>query len=84
MTTKPTHVPPEPPEIAPSPLAVLTGNNQLTLQEGVLAEFPDAIFFEVVTEKGRIVLTPVEPSPIEAVWAKIAALGITEEDVAER
>ena len=83
MTAKPTRKLPEPPEITRAPLAVVTGKNQLTFVEGLLANFPDAEYFEVVIEDGRIVLTPVEPDPIEAVWAKIEALGITEDDVAD-
>ena len=70
-------------EMLPTPVAVLTGENQITVPEGLLADFPDAIYFEVATENGRIVLTPIEPAPIEEVWAKIAELGITEQDVAD-
>ena len=83
MTTKQTRKLPEPAEIALTPLAVVSGNNQLTLAEGILADFPDADCFEATVEDGRIVLTPYEITTIEGVWAKIAALGITEEDVAE-
>ena len=83
MTATPTPVSSASPEIALTPLAVVTGYNQLTLAEGLLANFPDADCFEVVIEDGRIVLTPYEVTAIEGVWAKIAALGITEEDVAD-
>ena len=64
-------------------VAVLTGDNQLTIIDGVLGEFQIGDYFEVAIDDGRIVLTPIEPSPIEEVWAKIAALGITEDDVAD-
>ena len=67
----------------PTPVVVLTRENQITVPEGVLADFPDSIYFEVTTENRRIVLTPIEPAPIEEVWAKIAELGITEQDVAD-
>lgn len=83
MTTKQTRKLPEPPEIVLTPLAVVSDNNQLTLAEGILANFPDADCFEATVEDGRIVLTPYEITSIEDIWAKIAALGITEEDVAE-
>lgn len=83
MTTKQKRKLPEPPEIALIPLAVLTDKNQLTVSEGVFDEFPDADCFEVAVEDGRIVLTPYEITNIEGIWAKIAALGITEEDVAD-
>ncbi|MDE2787925.1 MAG: AbrB/MazE/SpoVT family DNA-binding domain-containing protein [Chloroflexota bacterium] len=69
--------------ITTTPVAVLTGENQITVPEGVLADFPDSIYFEITAEGGRIILTPIEPAPIEEVWAKIAELGITEQDVAD-
>ena len=65
-----------------SSVAVLTGENQLTIAEGVLDNLPDADCFEVAVENGRIVLTPYEITTIEGIQAKIAALGITEDDVA--
>ena len=83
MSISPIPKPSQVPEIALTPLAVLTGKNQLTVAEGVSDNFPDADCFEVTIENGRIVLTPFEISAIEDVWAKIAALGITEEDVAD-
>ena len=83
MTAKPTRKLPEPPETTLTPLAVVTDKNQLTLAEGLLANFPDADCFEVVIEDGRIMLTPYEITTIEGIWAKIAALGITEDDIAD-
>ncbi len=83
MATKRTGKLPEPSEIVLTPLAVVSDENQLTLAEGILANFPDADCFEATVEDGRIVLTPYEITNIEGIWAKIAALGITEEDVAE-
>ena len=38
--------------------------------------------FEATVEDGRIVLTPYEITTIEEIQAKLAALGITEDDVA--
>ncbi|MYC31742.1 MAG: AbrB/MazE/SpoVT family DNA-binding domain-containing protein [Chloroflexi bacterium] len=83
MTTKRTRKLPEPPEIALTPLAVVTDKNQLTLAEGILTNFPGVDCFEVTVEDGRMVLTPFEDTTIEGVWAIIDALGITEEDVAD-
>ena len=83
MTAKPTRKLPEPPEITLTPLAVVTDKNQLTLAEGILANFPDADCFEVVIEDGRIVLTPYPVVTADDVRLKIAALGITEADVAD-
>ncbi len=83
MTAKPTRKLPEPPETTLTPLAVVTDKNRLTLAEGVLANFPNADCFEVVIEEGRIVLTPYPIVTADDVRLKIAALGITEEDVHE-
>lgn len=83
MAMKQTRKLPEPSEIVLTPLAVVSDKNQLTLAEGILANFPNADCFEVTVEDGRIILTPYEITNIEGIWAKIAALGITEEDVAE-
>ena len=62
-------------------LARVTGAKQLTLPDEVLASFPGVDRFNVSEEGGRIVLTPVQASPLDAVRRKLAALGITEEDV---
>ena len=83
MTAKPTRKLPEPPEITLTPVAVVTDKNELTLAEGILADFPGVDCFEVTVEDGRLVLTPFEDITIEGVWAIIEALGITEEDVAD-
>ena len=82
MAAEPMPVSTESPECLPM-VAVLTGDNQLTIIDGVLGEFQTGDYFEVAIDDGRIVLTPIEPSPIEEVWAKITALGITEDDVAD-
>jgi UDP-N-acetylglucosamine enolpyruvyl transferase len=62
-------------------LAKLTGKNQLTLPKAILDKMPDATYFEVEAEGGRIVLTPVRISRIDAVSEKLTQLGITEQDV---
>ena len=59
MAAEPTPISSDPSEITP-PLAVLTDKNQLTLSEGILANFPNPDCFEVAVENGRIVLTPYE------------------------
>ena len=82
MAAEPMPMSAESPDCLPM-VAVLTGGNQLTIIDGVLDEFQYGDYFEVVIDDGRIVLTPIEPAPIEAVWAKIATLGITEDDVAD-
>lgn len=62
-------------------LAKLTSKNQLTLPKSVLDKVPDSTYFEVEAEGGRIVLTPVRISRIDAVREKLAQLGITENDI---
>ncbi len=64
-------------------LAKLTTKNQLTLPKAVLAAFPEAEYFDVTEENGRIVLAPVRVTRANAVRAKLADLGLTEADVAE-
>lgn len=64
-------------------LAKLTTKNQLTLPKAVLAAFPEAEYFDVSEENGRIVLAPVRVTRANAVRAKLADLGLTEADVAE-
>lgn len=63
-------------------LAKLTSKNQITLPKAVAQAFPGAEYFQVQTEDGRIVLTPVRIGRANAVRDKLAALGIVEKDVA--
>ena len=63
-------------------LAKLTSKNQLTLPKAVISTFPDAEYFDVTKEHGRIVLTPVRLTRSDAVRAKLAELGLSEADVA--
>ena len=64
-------------------LAKLTSKNQLTLPKAVISGFPDADYFDVAEENGRIILTPVRVTRANAVRAKLAELGISEADVAD-
>ena len=59
----------------------MTGAKQLTLPNELLTSFPGVDCFNVSEEGGRIVLTPVYASRVDAVRKKLADLGITEEDV---
>ena len=63
-------------------LAKITSKNQITLPKAVVDEFPGARYFEVHSNEGRIVLTPVRINRAEAVREKLASLGISEADVA--
>lgn len=62
-------------------LAKLTSKNQLTLPKAVLSSVPEAEYFDIMVEGGRIVLTPVRVQKADAVREKLEALGISEEEV---
>lgn len=64
-------------------LAKMTSKNQLTLPKSVVQEVGAAEYFDVEVREGRIVLTPVRIQRADAVRAKLAALGLTEADVAD-
>ena len=64
-------------------LAKLTAKNQLTLPKAVLSFCRGTEYFDVTEENGRIVLVPVRLNRVNAVRAKLAALGLTENDVAK-
>ena len=64
-------------------LAKLTSKNQLTLPKAVTAAVEAAEYFDVVAEHGRIVLTPVRVNRAAAARAKLAEIGISENDVAD-
>ncbi len=64
-------------------LAKLTSKNQLTLPKAILAAFEGVEYFEVTGANGSIVLTPVQISRVGTVRAKLAALGLSDADVAD-
>lgn len=64
-------------------LAKRTSDNQLTLPEAVTGQFEGTEYFEVTVEVDRLILTPVQVVRAHAIRAKLAEMGITEEDVAE-
>ena len=64
-------------------LAKLTSKNQLTLPKAVTAAVEATDYFDVTTENGRIVLTPVRINRADGVRAKLAELGLSETDVKE-
>ena len=64
-------------------LAKLTSKNQLTLPKAVLASCRGTEYFDVTEENGCIVLTPMRLNRADAVRAKLAGLGMTEEDVVD-
>ena len=64
-------------------IARLTSDNRLTLPTSVLTEFPGIEYFDVTTDRGRIVLMPVRPSRADAVRARLADLALSDADVGE-
>ena len=64
-------------------LAKLTSKNQLTLPKAVTATVEPTDYFDVTTENGRIVLTPIRLNRADGVRAKLAELGLSESDVSD-
>ena len=62
-------------------LAKLTSKNQLTLPKAVTAAVEATEYFDVTTENGRIVLTPVRVNRADGVRPKLAELGLSDTDV---
>jgi hypothetical protein len=62
-------------------LAKRTAKNQVTLPKSIVQAVGEADYYDVSTENGRIVLTPVRIQQADAVRTKLAELGITEDDV---
>jgi len=63
--------------------AKLTARNQLTLPKRVVDALGSPSHFQIEISGDRLVLTPDAPSGAAAVRRKLAALGITDEDVRE-
>lgn len=60
-----------------------TTKNQITLPKKIADQYPGVDYF-MVTQRGKtIVLEPLEPSRADEVRARLAKLGIDEEDVAK-
>lgn len=64
-------------------LAKVTSKNQLTLPKSVTAAVGPAEYFDVEARDGQIILTPVRIQRADAVRAKLAALDLTEKDIAD-
>jgi hypothetical protein len=62
-------------------LAKMTSKNQLTLPKSITAAVDFAEYFEVEARNGQIVLTPVRIQRGDAVRAKLAELGLLEQDI---
>lgn len=64
-------------------LAKMTSKNQLTLPKSIVESVGNTDYFEVEVDNGRVILTPVRIQKADAVRAKLEALGISEQDVAD-
>lgn len=64
-------------------LVKLTSKNQLTLPKAITATVEATDYFDVTTENGRIVLTPVRVNRADGVRAKLAELGLSEADISD-
>ena len=62
-------------------LAKRTAKNQVTLPKAIVQAVGEADYYDVSTENGRIILTPVRIQKADAIRTKLAELGITEDDV---
>jgi hypothetical protein len=63
-------------------LAKKTIKNQITLPKAVVTQFTGVEYFDVTTDGECIVLRPLQKSRADEVRAKLAELGIGQEDVA--
>jgi hypothetical protein len=64
-------------------LAKITVKNQLTLPKSITAAVGAAEYFDVEARNGQIVLTPVRIQRGDSVRAKLAELGLQDQDVAD-
>ena len=64
-------------------LAKKTVKNQITLPKAVMGRFAEVEYFDVSTDGECIVLRPLKESRADEVRAKLAQIGISEEDVAD-
>jgi hypothetical protein len=62
-------------------LAKKTTKNQITLPKVVVSKFGDVDYFDVSTDGESIILRPLQRSRADEVRAKLAQLGLTENDV---
>jgi len=64
-------------------LAKVTSKNQLTLPKAVTNAVGPTEYYDVEAKNGQIILTPVRIQRADAVRAKLAALDLTEKDIAD-
>lgn len=64
-------------------LAKKTVKNQITLPKRIVQDFPNVEYFDVRKEDDRIILEPLKTDRAKQVRAKLAALKISETDIAK-
>jgi hypothetical protein len=64
-------------------LSRLTSKNQLTLPKIITRAIGDSEYFDVKVEGGQIILTPVKIQCADTVRSKLAALDLSEQDIAD-
>ncbi|MBI3574465.1 MAG: AbrB/MazE/SpoVT family DNA-binding domain-containing protein [Gammaproteobacteria bacterium] len=64
-------------------LAKKTVKNQIALPKRIVQDFPNVEYFDVRREDDRIILEPLKTDRAKQVRAKLAALKITETDIAK-
>ena len=62
-------------------LSKITSKNQLTNPKEVIKNFPSVEYFEIVTESGRMIITPVHINSADKARQKLIELGIIENDI---
>jgi bifunctional DNA-binding transcriptional regulator/antitoxin component of YhaV-PrlF toxin-antitoxin module len=62
-------------------LAKMTSKNQITLPKSLVEEMGAPEYFDIRAENGQLVLAPVRIQRADSVRAKLAELGIGEQDV---
>ena len=66
-------------------LAKLTSKNQITIPKDVISRLPGVQYFDVLFEKGVVLLKPVKvyDADLETIRKKMKTLGISEKSVSE-
>ena len=60
-----------------------TRKNQITIPKAVLQAVGETEYYEVSTQNGKIILTPVQLEQAETVRAKLESLVLTEQDMTD-
>ena len=64
-------------------LAKVTSKNQISLPKAIISQFSEVEYFDVASENGKIILTPMRVYEADSVRSKLERLGITEDDVTD-